>query len=263
MTLDQTCMQKGSSCFKIKTIPPTRGKKKHMYSTGCKISDQNRRCRVAHPKLIFFPLLVVKVIIRKQRKRVGELSFYASVRSRASFLVAPLPKRLCGGNTASGCPCPSLFLSLFLSCSLSLMFPLVSHVPSSPPFPPHLCLSLFAQSVAVVQASHRVTRLSFPSTILPLFLPLISPHLSSSSLSPLSSSFFFLVFIPIHSSTPPPSLPQLFPHLPHASVSLPLLLLMEVKQQNALPTGIIFTKHTVGQNRRGKKKEKDGARLLC
>ncbi len=70
-----------------------------------------------------------------------------SVWSRASFLVTPLPKRLRGGNTASGCPCPSLFLSLFLSCSLSLMFPLVSHVPSSPPFPPHLCLSLLLSSL--------------------------------------------------------------------------------------------------------------------
>lgn len=58
-----------------------------------------------------------------------------NVWSRARFLVAPLPKRLLGGNTASGCPCPSLFFSLFLSCSLSLIFPLVSHVPSSPPSP--------------------------------------------------------------------------------------------------------------------------------
>lgn len=70
-----------------------------------------------------------------------------SVWSRASFLVTPLPERLRGGNTASGCPCPSLFLSLFLSCPLSLMFPLVSHVPSSPPLPPHLCLSPLLSSL--------------------------------------------------------------------------------------------------------------------
>lgn len=142
----------------------------------------------------------MKVITRKQWKRVG------GVCMRVCFLVTPLPKRLRGGNTASGCPCPSLFLSLFLSCSLSLMFPLVSHVPSSPPFPPHRCLSLllfFAQSVAAVQASHRGTRLNFPSTFLPLFLPLISPHLSSSS--PLLS-FFFLP--PSSPSTHQPPLPQ-------------------------------------------------------
>lgn len=71
-----------------------------------------------------------------------------NVWSRARFLVAPLPKRLLGGNTASGCPCPSLFFSLLLSCSLSLIFPLVSHVPSSPPspLPISVCLCCFLRS---------------------------------------------------------------------------------------------------------------------
>lgn len=74
-----------------------------------------------------------------------------SVWNLVSFLVTPIPKRLRGGNTASGCACPSLFLSLFLSCSLSLMLPLVSHFPSSPPFPLHLGLSLLLSSLRALQ----------------------------------------------------------------------------------------------------------------
>lgn len=120
---------------------------------------------------------------------------YASfaVWSRVSFLVTAIPERLRGGNAASGCPFPSLILSLFLSRSLSLMLPLVSHFSSSPPSPspsPSRLVSaaFLAQSVAVVRASHRGTGLNFPSTSLPLFLPLISPHLSCSSLPLLLSS---------------------------------------------------------------------------
>ncbi|MEQ2160590.1 hypothetical protein GOODEAATRI_000847 [Goodea atripinnis] len=62
------------------------------------------------------------------------MCFSASgVWNMANFLVTPLPKRLYGGNTASGFPSPPLFLSLFSTRLLSLMFPLVSRIPSSPP----------------------------------------------------------------------------------------------------------------------------------
>lgn len=82
--------------------------------------------------------------------------------------------------------------------------------------------AFFAQSVAAVQASHRGTRLNFPSTFLPLFLPLISPHLSSSSLSPLLSSFFFSPSSSPSTHQPPPTpIHPSIPPLPHASVSPP------------------------------------------
>lgn len=91
-----------------------------------------------------FPLCLWCTLLEESMgKRVGA-SFCASVFCWATFPVTPLPERLRGGNTAAGCPCPSLFLSLFSSCSPSLMFPLVSRVPSSPPFPPQLCLSLLS-----------------------------------------------------------------------------------------------------------------------
>lgn len=67
------------------------------------------------------------------------------VRSMRSFLVTPLPKRLRGGNTACGCPCPSPFLSLFLSCSLYLIFPLVLSLPR-PLLPISVCLCCFLRS---------------------------------------------------------------------------------------------------------------------
>lgn len=116
--------------------------------------------------------------------------------------------------------------------------------------------AFFAHNVAVVQASHRGTWLNFPSTFLPLFLPLISPHLSSSSLSPLLSSPFLPLLHPHPQFNPPPSLPST-PLFPYSQMCLSFLLLMAAHDGNetakhALPAGIIFTKHTVGQNRKKK-----------
>lgn len=146
-----------------------------------------------------------------------------------SFLVAALPKRLCGGNTACGCPCPSLSLIIFYHArflSYSLSF---SGAPLSPPFPPRLCLSallFFAQSVAAAWASHRGTRQNFPSTFLPLFL-----HIPPAAL------FFLPRFCPPFSSSIfiPARLPAYLPvlrypshlHLPSSS----WLRLIRVKQQ--------------------------------
>lgn len=140
------------------------------------------------------------------------------------FLVAPLPERLRGGNTASGCPCPSLFLIIFIM----LTFPYIPSCVSRSLIPtlssPSLFVSaaFFAQSIAVVQASHRGTRQNFPSTFLPLFLPFISPRLSSSSLSLLVSSF--ISHIHPHPFINPPTL--IYPCIPDSHMPLSLLILM-------------------------------------
>lgn len=132
------------------------------------------------------------------------------VRSMRSFLVTPLPKRLCGGNTACGCPCPSPLLSLFLSCSLYLIFPLVLSRSSFPALSsPSLFVSaaFFAQSIAVVWASHRGTRQHFPSTF-PASLP---PSYFSVSLLQLFFFHFhppFSISISIHTSKHIPPYPD-------------------------------------------------------
>lgn len=141
-----------------------------------------------------------------------------NVWSRARFVVAPLPKRLRGGNTASGCPCPSLFFSLFLSCSLSLIFPLVSHVPSSPPFP--LCLSLLLSSLRALlwcrPPAEEQGRIFHPHFCLcsSLLFPHVSPpalflHFCPPFLFPYSSPS---IHQPSHSHLP------VYPPLPHAPV---------------------------------------------
>lgn len=146
--------------------------------------------RNVRAKLIFLHSCELKAVVS------GGLVFMQvcfPVRSMRSFLVTPLPKRLRGGNTACGCPCPSPFLSLFLSCSLYLIFPLVL---SRSPFPalssPSLFVSaaFFAQSIAVVRASHRGTRQHFPSTF-PASLP---PSYFSASLLQLFFSTSILLF---------------------------------------------------------------------
>lgn len=142
--------------------------------------------------------------------------------SQASFLVTPLPERLHGGNTASGCPCPSLSLIIFIVLAFSYVLSSCvsrSLVPtlSSPSL--FVSAAFLAQSVAAVQASHQGTRLNFPSTFLPLFLPLVSPHLSSSSLSPLLSCFFSPSSSPSAHQTPPHTRLPIYSSFPYACLS--------------------------------------------
>lgn len=169
------------------------------------------------------------------------MNFYArvfcSAGSWASFLVTPLPKRLRGGNTASGCPCPlSLSLIIFIVLAFSYVSSCVSRSLVPTLSSPSLFVSaFFAQSVAVVRASHRGTRQNFPSTFLPLFLPLISPQLSSSPFSQLISSFFFSFFLSeqhINPTTTTTIRPTRFPPFLH-TLTCVLLMAARVRSETA------------------------------
>lgn len=160
-----------------------------------------------------------------------------------SFLVAALPKRLRGGNTACGCPCPSFSLIIFYHARFLFYSLSFSGAPLSPPFPPHLCLSallFFAQSVAAARASHWGTRQNFPSTFLP-----VSPHLSC-------SSFFSPTSVLL--SPPPYSYPHIYPHISQSCVPpSPLILVAALDQSetaNALPVDTRFRQHALFQTER-------------
>ena len=150
--------------------------------------------------------------------------------SRTSFLVTPLPERLRGGNTASGCPCPSLFLSLFLSCSLSLLCSLLclTFPRPHPSLPISVCLCCFLRSERCCGAGLP------PSNKAEFFHPCfcLCSSLSFLSVSPpaLFLHFcppFLTVFIPIQASKPPPHPP--YPHLSATPTSLLLLMAARVR----------------------------------
>lgn len=179
---------------------------------------------------MFLLLLLNDAGKRGEGECFGLFSAALGVRNMARFLVAPLPKRLCGGNTASSCPRPPLFLSLFLTCLLSPLFPpCVSHSLVPTLSSPSLFVSaLFALSVALVQASHRGTRLNFPSTSPPLRLPLSFLHISPPALFPstcvlLFFSFFFFCILPPNHTSPPTPLPNFYsPYFPLICIPLSL-----------------------------------------
>lgn len=131
-----------------------------------------------------------------------------SVWRQAHFLVAPLPERLRGGNTAAGCPRPPLsFSHYFYHAGFLLYSPLCLTFPRPHPFlPVPVCLRCALRSEHCCGAGlpPRNKTEFFPSTSLPLLLAFIPPCFSSSSLSLLLSSFF-----------PPSSIHQ--PHHHHHS----------------------------------------------
>lgn len=150
-----------------------------------------------------------------------------SVWRRAHFLVAPLPERLRGGNTAAGCPRPPLsFSHYFYHAGFLLYSPLCLTFPHPHPFlPVPVCLRCALRSEHCCGAGlpPRNKAEFFPSTSLPLLLAFIPPRFSSSSLSLLLSSFFSPL---IYSSTPPPP-PLSSTHIPPCSyMPLSLLVLM-------------------------------------
>lgn len=132
-----------------------------------------------------------------------------SVWRRAHFLVAPLPERLRGGNTAAGCPRPPLFFShYFYHAGFLLYSPLCLTFPRPHPFlPVPVCLRCALRSEHCCGLPPRNKTEFFPSTSLPLLLAFIPPCFSSSSLSLLLSSFF-----------PPSSIHQ--PHHHHSHLPM-------------------------------------------
>lgn len=132
-----------------------------------------------------------------------------SVWRQAHFLVAPLPERLRGGNTAAGCPRPPLsFSHYFYHAGFLLYSPLCLTFPRPHPFlPVPVCLRCALRSEHCCGLPPRNKAEFFPSTSLPLLPAFIPPRLSSSSLSLLLPSFFF----------PPSSI-----HQPHRHSHLPM-----------------------------------------
>lgn len=149
-----------------------------------------------------------------------------SVWRQAHFLVAPLPERLRGGNTAAGCPRPPLsFSHYFYHAGFLLYSPLCLTFPRPHPFlPVPVCLRCALRSEHCCGAGlpPRNKAEFFPSTSLPLLLAFYS----TAFLLQLSFTASVLLFSPvIYSSTPPPPLSST--HVPPCShMPLSLLILM-------------------------------------
>ena len=178
-------------------------------------TDQKRRRGDVQPKNLYFSSVSGASYYKKAVEEVGGVSLNASVFCSVESVE---PGEISSHTTPweaawwEHCLWLSLSLSLsliiFIVLALSLMFPLVSHVPSSPPFPPHLCLSLLLSSLRALLRCRPPTEEQggiFPSALLPLFLPLISQCLSSSSLSSLLSSFFNSLHPHPSINQPPPT----------------------------------------------------------
>lgn len=157
-----------------------------------------------------------------------------SVWSWVSFLVTPIPKRLRGENTASGCPCPPLSFShyfyraRFLLCSRwCLTFP---H--------PHPFLSISICLCCFLRSEHCCGTGLPPRNKAEFSIHIsasVPPSYFSTSLLQLSSPASVLSFFyPLHSHrqfNPSPPLPST-PLFSHSQVYLSFLLLMAARVGN-------------------------------
>lgn len=143
-----------------------------------------------------FPLCLWCTLLEESMgKRVGA-SFCASVFCWATFPVTPLPERLRGGNTAAGCPCPSLFSHYFhrarlLSCSL-----LCLAFPRPHPFlPVSVCLCFLGSERCCGTGLPPRNKAEF-SILISASVPL--SYFSTSLLQLFLSEFVLLLFFFIH-----------------------------------------------------------------
>lgn len=158
MTSDQDCKRKSGHFQKQCQLmtSQTKGGKTHLQDT--KYRTRKDTAGLFNQNLYFFSVIGASYYKKAVEEGGGEFFFFfhALVWRRASFLVTPLPERLHGGNTASGCPCPSLSLIIFIVLAFSYVPSCVSRslVPTLS-FPSlFVSAAFFAQSVAAVQASH-------------------------------------------------------------------------------------------------------------